>query len=94
MAGINGPSGLTNTCSHGYSPSIHLSRVTADATSGDYWRPRETSGDHGRRRMLVYKCKLRLSRAQAMAIEEAIRTTQVIRTKSRAPVDGWARTPP
>ena len=32
--------------------------------------------------MLVYEYKLRLSRAQAMAIDEAIRTTQFIRNKA------------
>src|SRR5215831_636935 len=62
--------------------SIYLSRVTADSTSRDHGRPRETTGDHGRRRMLVYEYKLRLSRAQAAAIEEAIRTTQFIRNKA------------
>ena len=40
--------------------------------------------------MLLYEYKLRLSRAQAAAIDEAIRTTQFIRNKCRAPVDGWA----
>src|SRR5215471_1280258 len=48
---------------------------------GDHGRPRETTGDHGRRRMLLYEYKLRLTRAQAAAIEEAIRTTQFIRNK-------------
>jgi hypothetical protein len=51
--------------------------MTAWSTSGDHGRPRETSGDHRRRRLLVYEYKLRLTCAQAAAIEEAIRTTSV-----------------
>jgi putative transposase len=40
--------------------------------------------------MLVYEYKLRLCRAQAMAIDEAIRTTQFIRNKAvRLWMDGW-----
>ena len=40
--------------------------------------------------MLLYEYKLRLSRAQAAAIDEAIRTTQFIRNKAvRLWMDGW-----
>jgi putative transposase len=40
--------------------------------------------------MLVYEYKLRLSRAQQTAIDEAIRTTQFIRNKCvRLWMDGW-----
>ena len=39
-------------------------------------------GDHRRRRLLVYEYKLRLARAQARVIHEAIRTTQFIRNKA------------
>jgi putative transposase len=40
--------------------------------------------------MLLYEYKLRLSRAQARAVDEAIRTTQFIRNKAvRLWMDGW-----
>ena len=51
-------------------------------------------GDHRRRRLLVYEYKLRLSCAQAAAIEETIRTTAVHLQQVRAPVDGWTRALP
>ena len=45
-------------------------------------RPLTTAvAQEGRGRMLLYEYKLRLSRAQAAAIDEAIRTTQFIRNK-------------
>ena len=44
--------------------------------------PLSTSGGQDACRMLILECKLRLSRAQAAAIDEAIRTTQFIRNKA------------
>ena len=72
MAGMTGPSGLTNPCSHGSRPSIPLSRVTA-------WSPAVSSP---RPRLPLYEETVRRTRAHAAAIEEAIRATRVIRTNA------------